>query len=399
MKWSVGRGRPAIAEEGAAIFGHLSDSFLGRKGALTAACALNASFSLLTAFSPSFSIYVSLRLLTGLSTGGVGLSAFVLATEPVGPSLRASVAMSTFYFSSLGAIAISLTSLLLPSWRRLYAAASIPSVLFLLFVIPFISESPRWHLVRRNLPAAMDVMRSIAKTNGSSIPDNVFLNIDSDKARQVSASIIHVLRSPATRPRIFFTILINLLGSVVYYGLTLNVGNLGTDMHFGVILNAVAEFPAYAATGIAVRWCGRRRMTAGTMAVSGLLCIAGGVLAGKGEMVKAGRLGCAAMGIFSAAAGFDVLYIYTTELFPTAVRNAALGCVTVAGQMGAMSAPMVVVAGGSLVPFFVFGVCGLVAGTFSWGLPETFNMPLYETMEELEGGEGLLEKLSSSPIV
>lgn len=384
---------------GAAIFGHLSDSFLGRKGALTIACIFNAAFSLLTAFSPTFPFYVSLRLLTGLSTGGVGLSAFVLATEPVGPSLRASVAMSTFYFSSVGAVAIALAALFLPSWRFLYAANSSSSLLFLLFAIPFISESPRWHLVRRNLPAAMNVMHAIAKTNGSSIPDHASLKMDSCMSRPSSTSIIDVLRSPVTRPRLFLAILINLLGSVVYYGLTLNVGNLGTDIHFGVILNAVAELPAYALTGIAVRWCGRRLMATVTMAVSGALCIAGGMFGGKGELATAARLGCAAVGIFLEAAGFDVLYIYTAELFPTVVRNAALGCVTVAGQMGAMAAPMVVAMGGASLPFIVFGVCGVAAGSLARGLPETFNRPLYDTMEGLEGGEGKSPEKNSASIL
>ncbi|MCI18044.1 organic cation/carnitine transporter 4-like, partial [Trifolium medium] len=84
----------------AGVFGHLSDSSLGRKGSLTVVCAINAIFGCLTAFSPNYWTYVLLRVLTGFSTGGVGLCAFVLATEPIGPSKRGMAGMSTFYFFS-----------------------------------------------------------------------------------------------------------------------------------------------------------------------------------------------------------------------------------------------------------------------------------------------------------
>ncbi|PKA53542.1 Organic cation/carnitine transporter 4 [Apostasia shenzhenica] len=244
---------------GAAIFGHLSDSFLGRKGALTVASGLNATFGLLTAFSPSFSVYAAFRLLTGVSTGGVGLSAFVLATEPIGRSRRAAAAMSSFYFSSAGAVALSAIALLIPSWRHLYVATSIPSLLFVLLAIPFISESPRWHLVHRNPSAAMSIIRAIANSNGSFVPGALSLTLDAypgkvspGAAAAVSSSIIDVLRSRLTRSRLVLAVLINLLGSIVYYGLTLNVGNLGSNLHFSVILNAVAEVPAYMLTAMAV---------------------------------------------------------------------------------------------------------------------------------------------------
>lgn len=58
----------AICIIGAGIFGHLSDSKLGRKGSLTMVCILNVIFGLLTSISPGYWTYVLLRLLTGFST-------------------------------------------------------------------------------------------------------------------------------------------------------------------------------------------------------------------------------------------------------------------------------------------------------------------------------------------
>ena len=77
--------------------------------------------------SPNFWVYLILRLLTGISNGGLGLSSFVLATEAVGPSKRAPVGMSTFYFFSLGIAVLPALSYFSGNWRYLYVASSIPS--------------------------------------------------------------------------------------------------------------------------------------------------------------------------------------------------------------------------------------------------------------------------------
>eukprot|EP00494_Astrolonche_serrata_P001744 UN01750 len=98
------------------------------------------------------------------------------------------------------------------------------------------------------------------------------------------------------------------------------------------------------------------------------------------------RMVCGVVGIFGMAATYNLLFIYTAELFPTVVRNAALGCTSQASQMGAILAPMVVVLG-ERVPFAVFGVSGIIGGLLVFYLPETMNKPLYDTMAGLEEGE------------
>lgn len=371
------------------MFGHLSDSFLGRKGALTAVCVLNAVFGLLTSLAPAFWVYAVLRVLTGFSTGGVGLCAFVLATEPVGPTKRGMAGMSTFYFFSGGIAVLSGIAYLFPSWRGLYAVTSLPSILFLAAVIPFVSESPRWYLVRGKITEAMGIMRQIAQSNRRSLPDGVSLILDDDGEGNgegaVSGSLVDVVRSPVTRMRLVLTVLISFLCSVVYYGLSLNVVNLRTNLYLSVLLNAVAEMPAFVLTAVLLDWLGRRPLGVSTMWLSGVFCVVGSLLGGVG-VSNIVRMACGVLGIFGMAANYNLLFIYTAELFPTVVRNAALGCATQAGQMGAILAPLVVVLG-ERVPFAVFGACGVVGGVLAFYLPETTNKPLYDTMAGIEEGE------------
>ncbi|KAK6946826.1 Major facilitator, sugar transporter-like [Dillenia turbinata] len=383
---------------GAGVFGHLSDSFLGRKGSLTVVCLLNAIFGFLTAFAPDYWTYLLLRLLTGFSTGGVGLCAFVLATEPVGPTKRGAAGMSTFYFFSIGIGILSGLAYIFQTWRVLYIVSSIPSILFLVAFIPFIAESPRWYLVRGKVNEAMEIMHSIAKSNGKHLPEGVILGLDEEtkensEAKQekgtkevaVSGSLIDVIRSPITRIRLILAVAINFLTSVVYYGLTLNVVNLETNIYVSVVLNAVAEMPAYTITAILLDKFGRKPLAIGTLWFSGFFCLLGCLVGNEGYW-KVVRMGCGVLGIFGMAGTYNLLFIYTAELFPTVVRNAALGSATQAAQMGAILAPLVVVMG-SWLPFSVFSFCGVLAGFLAFYLPETLNKPLYDTMAGMEDGE------------
>ncbi|MED6167494.1 Organic cation/carnitine transporter 4 [Stylosanthes scabra] len=388
---------------GAGIFGHLSDSFLGRKGSLTVACALNGIFGCITAFSPNYSIYTILRLLTGFSSGGVGLCAFVLATEPIGPTKRGSAGMSTFYFFSSGIALVSLVAYIFQTWRHLYIAASIPSLLYVIIVIPFLSESPRWYLVRGRVTEATNIMASIASSNGRHLPKGVFLALDEevstnkkeenhddeeelllveDKVAQIG-SIIDVIRFPVTRTRLLVAIVLNFVGALVYYGISLNVANLETNLYMNVALNAIAEMPAFGITAVLLERFGRKPLTIGTMWFSGFFCLLGSLMKNVG-IWKTIRMVCGILGIFGMAGTYNLLFIYTAELFPTVVRNAALGCTNQAAEMGAILAPIVVVLGGWL-PFAVFAVAGIVGGAFAFLLPETHNQPLYDTFAGLVG--------------
>ncbi|KAK1304317.1 Organic cation/carnitine transporter 4 [Acorus calamus] len=372
----VGRLNGLIVSRGAGVFGHLSDSFLGRKGSLTTVCILCAIFGCLTALSPTYWAYALLRFLTGLSAGGVGLCAFVLATEPIGPSKRGPAGMSTFYFFSGGIALLSAIAYTFNTWRALYLITSLPALAYVLSVLPFLSESPRWYLVRGRTKDAMHVMHSIAARNGKRIPDGVSLILDYDNNNNNKKESENAV-----------SVLISFVTSIVYYGLSLNVVNLGTNVYLNVALNAVAEMPAFVLTAVLLNRLGRKPMAIGTMLFSGGFCLLGSLLSSSGDqgggLGEVMRMGCGVLGIFGMAATYNLLFIYVAELFPTTVRNAALGCATQAGHLGAIFAPMVVVLGGG-TPFAVFGVSGIVGGLLVLYLPETLNQRLYDTIEGMK---------------
>ncbi|XBI95233.1 hypothetical protein VPH35_031743 [Triticum aestivum] len=349
---------------GSGVFGHLSDSFLGRKGSLQLVCFLSGGFGLLTSLSPNYWVYAAFRLLTGFSAGSICFCSFVLATEPIGPSYRGVVGTSTCYFFSGGIAALAgITTLFQSSWRILYIVTSLPSLAFMLIAMPFVSESPRWYLVRCRTDDAMRVLRDIASTNGKSIPHCVGLMLDDEDniAKKVveTSSVLDVFRSQAMRARLVLLVIITFLCSVVY---------------FGVVVNSLAEMPAYLVTAVLLQHFGRKPLTIGSMLLSGVFCTTASLIPDFGAM-RVARMACGVIGIFGMAGTYNLLLVYASELFPT-----------VGSEMGAILAPIVVLLG-ERVPFVVFGVLAIIGGLLVLCLPETMNKPLYDTMAGMEKGE------------
>jgi MFS transporter, OCT family, solute carrier family 22 (organic cation transporter), member 4/5 len=243
----------------------------------------------------------------------------------------------------------------------------------------------------------MDVMHDISRTNGKELPGNLSLKLDTEdkesgqeNTKVQSGSIKDVLNNHVTKRRLIISVAINFLCSIVYYGLSLNVVNLETNIYISVTVNSISEIPAYGLTTLLLCYYGRKPLSIGTMIMSGAFCIIGFLIAvfGEPEVIK---MACGVLGIFGMAATYNLLFIYTSELFPTVVRNAALGCATQACQLGAVLAPIVVLSG-KATPFLMFGLSGLLGGMLVCYLPETMNKPLYDTMAGIEESERELLK-------
>ena len=103
---------------------------------------------------------------------------------------------------------------------------------------------------------------------------------------------------------------------------------------------------------------------------------------------------CASIGVCSAFIVFVVVYLYCGELFPTVVRNAAVGFSSMVGRVGSIIAPFVVQLKdeSSWLPPFMFAVIPFLAFFVTMLLPETKGCELTTTIEE---GEAFGKKKSA----
>ena len=91
----------------------------------------------------------------------------------------------------------------------------------------------------------------------------------------------------------------------------------------------------------------------------------------------------AMVGKSAIAASFAVLYVYTTELFPTVLRSGGMGLASFSSRMGGVLAPLVLLLPNKF-PMLTFGACGFIAGVLILLLPETIGKPLPETIADCD---------------
>jgi MFS family permease len=82
------------------------------------------------------------------------------------------------------------------------------------------------------------------------------------------------------------------------------------------------------------------------------------------------------VGKFMLCITFSGVFLYASEVFPTAIRTQGMGVSSVSARLGGILAPLVVVVLGQEsrdAPMWVFGLVSLLAGACSIRLPETLN--------------------------
>ncbi|KAL8464791.1 hypothetical protein ACS0TY_034333 [Phlomoides rotata] len=395
---------------GSAVFGRLADAFLGRKRSVMVSCVLTSVTTFLTSLSPNIWIYSFLRFTNGFSRAGMGICCLVLSTEAVGRKWRGQVGQYGFFFFATGFLSIPLIAY--PTrdcWRNLYRIMSFLPLVYSIFLLgPFVSESPRWLLMRGRSEEALEVLKRYARINGRELPPNLRLLEPSSNEKtnackgEDKASPIEKLWNTQWAVRRMALVMFTGFGvGFTYYGVQLNVENLNFNLYFTVAINAIMEIPAVFIGTVLLSFTNRRLLfstSAFFAGVSCMTCIMFSSTRGKNKndpsSTKKGslpQLTFEAIGFMAASIAFDVLYIYCVELFPTNVRNFAVSLLRQAITLGASISPLLV-AFGRLSPslsLFVLGVLSIVSGTLSLWLPETRNSPLYETLEQQELEEGL----------
>jgi MFS family permease len=95
---------------------------------------------------------------------------------------------------------------------------------------------------------------------------------------------------------------------------------------------------------------------------------------------------CACIGVVASFIVMVVVYLYCTEMFPTVLRNSAVGFSSMLARVGGMVAPFVVELEDVTpwLPAVCFAILPLIAACVTFLLPETKGCELMTTIEEGE---------------
>jgi len=211
------------------------------------------------------------------------------------------------------------------------------------------------------------------------------------------STLLDLFKTPGLRRGTIIMYYLFFTNSFVYYGLTLNSGQLiPGDLHINIIVSAIFEILANVLTIFAFIYVGRRISVFVSMMVGGITLL-------MIPMVSAviGKTILAQIGRFAITGSFSMVFVYAVEIFPTIVRNVGVGTSSTWARVGGVIAPYI---GRELgkqspgAPLIIFGITSIIASILVLFLPETKDITLPNSIEEGEifnrenGGFALFRK-------
>ncbi|XP_060621215.1 solute carrier family 22 member 4 [Anolis sagrei] len=367
---------------GSFISGQLSDRF-GRKAILFATMGVQTGFSFLQIFSTSWEMFTVLFLIVGMGQISNYVVAFILGSEILGKSVR--IIFSTLgvcIFFAIGYMLLPLFAYFIRDWRMLLLALTLPGVLCvpLWWIIP---ESPRWLISQGRFEEAEVIIRKAAAKNGVPAPAVIFdsTEVQDLKTRQQSM-ILDLFRTPNIAVITIMSLFLWMITSIGYFSLSLSTPNLHGDVYLNCFLSALTEVPACVIAWLLLRTLPRR------YSISGTLFLGGGIILFL-QLVPQNlhilSVTLVMLGKFGVTSAFSMLYVYTAELYPTIVRNMAVGAASMSSRVGSIIAPYFVYLGAydRFLPYILMGSLTVLIGILTLFLPESYGNPLPETFEEM----------------
>ncbi|KAJ8393920.1 hypothetical protein AAFF_G00054530 [Aldrovandia affinis] len=383
------------------IWGNICDKY-GRKTGLTLSVLWTMLYGFLSAVAPGYGWFLFLRSLVGFGIGGAPQSVTLYA-EFLPMKSRGICIMLSELFWALGTVfEVLLAFLVMPTlgWRWLLGFSTLPLVIFALLCF-WLPESARYDVLTGHPEKAMTTLRRIATENKAAMPIGTLSCANQEHRGRIQDLFCSgYWKTTGLLWFIWFSFAFSYFGLVLLTSVLLQSGDecgvsrgymtdggcslqcnvLTSSDYKDLLWTTLSEFPGLLVTVIAIDRIGRRK----TMA----LCFLVFALCILPLYACIGRTARTAF-IFIARAvisgGFQAVYVYTPEVYPTASRALGMGICNGMGRVGALLTPFVaqMLLRYSLVfSLSVYFCCSLLAAVLCCVLPiETSGRGLQETSQ------------------
>ncbi|EDO32796.1 predicted protein, partial [Nematostella vectensis] len=263
---------------GSLVFSAVSDRF-GRRIGVFISIALLAVCGTTSGFSNCLSLFILLRFVTGMANAGCLLVRYVFCMELISINHRTAVGFLTNIFVSLGFDMLSLLAYLIRDYQYLLLAVSLPAAPLVLFwgVIP---ETPRWLIAQNRLDEAHKLLMDFASKNQVSVdPAHLHHVIQVVKTAELRKDMtqkygfLDLLRTQKLRKRTLIMGFNWFVNAVVFFGLNLNVKNLGGNMYLNFFIMCIIEIPGALICWFLIGRYGRRVPYAAFEIIGGTACM------------------------------------------------------------------------------------------------------------------------------
>uniref|UniRef100_UPI00358ED4F8 solute carrier family 22 member 6-B-like n=1 Tax=Myxine glutinosa TaxID=7769 RepID=UPI00358ED4F8 len=374
---------------GGFLLGGLADK-IGRRSVMVTSNFLVGVSGITAAFAPTFALYTVARFFDGMFIVGSFLNAFSLGLEWLHPNHYVIFNMMTGQTYSAGQFLLAGLAYSMGNWRYLQLTASM--TFFLFFLISwFTPESARWLAQQHRYEDTLRSFKRVARINGKRV-EAESLGIETVKREmendtrvkpQKTYTSFDLIRISVLRKRTLILFIVWFATSFSYYGIAMNLQGFNINIYVLMLMFAAIDIPVKLLTFYTITSIGRRVSQAACLLLVGVIFIVIIFLPSEMKIVRA-SLGIIGKG--ALAGSFNIIYLYTGELYPTVIRQNGLGTTATMARVGGMLAPLISIFQEEypFLPQIVYGVASLLAGLLALLLPETRNRPLVDTVEEMK---------------
>uniref|UniRef100_A0AAR2JDU2 Major facilitator superfamily (MFS) profile domain-containing protein n=1 Tax=Pygocentrus nattereri TaxID=42514 RepID=A0AAR2JDU2_PYGNA len=340
------------------LCGYVADKY-GRWKVVFGGFVWAAYFSVLTSFAPSYGWFIFLRSMVGCGVAAT----FVLKTEFIPAKHRAFLLPLASIFWMMGSLLIIILGMtVVPTlgWRWMIRLSVVPG-LILIGLFQLIPESARFQVSAGNVEGAVATLKWIAKMNGASLPEGELREPVTERGNAVT------LISPSFRRTSLLLWYSWFVASFSYYGSVLSSSELleknllcVTDADEKHSIKHIKE--GELCYCIPFNMADYQTLLISCLGEVALIPLNIGLLntvGRKSSMIILLLLSaiffmlvniCTTMFGFTVllfllrslvSMNFNVVYIYTAEVYPTSVRSIGMGFCTSFSRIGGMIAPFI----------------------------------------------------------
>lgn len=314
------------------------------------------------------------------------VTSFVLVMEIIGIKYRELFSVLYQIPFNLGHLTLPLFAYYLRDWQDFQFALSIPSVILLTYFW-LIPESPRWLFTMGRVEDATKLLEKAASKNGKST-ENIRIDLAKMQERKTEAcakgNFFDLFRTKNIRMK---TICMNFnwfVCGMCFFGVSQYVGETGGNVFKNVALSALFELPGTILCIFLLKYWGRKPTLIAANLICGVSMIAIAFIDHSNSDVI---VTLATVAITALSISFPTVYLYGGELFPTVVRNIAIGTASMLARIGSMVAPFIATGlsrFGHEIPPLIFGIVPIIGALLVLYLPETKGQQLPETIDDAE---------------
>jgi putative MFS transporter len=370
---------------GAAISGRLADRY-GRRLIFQGTLILFSVGAVLSALAPTFETLLAARVVAGLGLGGELPVVATLVSEFSPRAQRGRMIVLLESFWAYGTLAAGLVALfVLPQfgWRGAFVVAALPA-LYVAYLRSALPESPRYLAQRGRIAEADAIVRRVERAGGGAL---LTLGAAVAPARSGRTGIAE-LWSPALAKRTAMLWILWFGIVFTYYGIFLYVPSLLAARGLSEVrsnefffLSTIAQIPGYfSAAWLVERWGRKPTLVTYLLGTAAAAFLFGNAGTGTDAFIYVALLSFFNLGAWA------IVYTYSPELYPTAIRATGAGIAAAVGRIGGIIGPFLTPV---LVPtlgqsgvFALFMVVLVVTALNVWLLAEETKG---RSLEEISG--------------